>query len=145
MCSVSIKHLGSFISMAHNKYLSHSLRSFTKERQFLLIFFWISSPSYTQIDTNPWHFSTLSTCEFVNLHSILHCITLNLNPNTTNVKWSLKELEKLGIKFACISTKREDLLLNNFGQRPKNTQVQLAMVGFAERVQWSLWREITKS
>lgn len=101
----------------------------------MLIFFWISPPSYTQIDTNLWHLSTESTCEFVNLLSILHCITLNLNPNTTNLKLSLKEPEKLCIKFAHISARRGDLLLSNFGQRPKNTEVQLTMVGSAETVQ----------
>lgn len=121
--------------MVHSKYLSHSLRSFTKDRQFLLIFFWLSLRSYTQIDTNLWHLSTKSTCEFVNLLSILHCITLNLNPNTTNLKLNLKEPEKLCIKFAHMSTKGGDLLLNNFGQRPKNTEVQLTLIGSAAIVQ----------
>lgn len=44
---------------------------------------------------------------------------MNLNPNTTSLKLSLKEPEKLCIKFTRISAKREDLFLNNFGLSPK--------------------------
>jgi len=63
----------------------------------------------------------------------------------TNLKLSLKELEKLCIKFTRRSARRGDLLLNNFGQSSKNTEVQLTTAGSAEMVQWSLWRQITKS
>lgn len=34
-----------------------------------------------------------------------------------------------------MSTKGGDLLLNNFGQRPKNTEVQLTLIGSAAIVQ----------